>query len=258
SSDETRDGYIDRFWTNVILPEIWVCREHIFTFQDKTISMWVKMLDVAYSGRTKFFDTTYSFQVSLLTDDGEFAAVFGPPADTEPNAFGHTPIIIEQWTHLALTATNDNSGPGGTEAATIRFYVNGRLRAEEPGRDRQSGPFWSKDYHPHLLSTAGFCYLGGYSGGAPEAYIDDFKLYRYPLEQDEIAWLAAKGAAQLYVALDLPQNIVRKVPPGPPFDADNLDIIDFNDYTKLADMWLHRQYWPPVGKYQTPGWWPMP
>jgi hypothetical protein len=52
----------------------------------------------------------------------------------------------------------------------------------------------------------------------------------------------------LYVPLSVtanPVNLVPKVPPGAPFDPNNLDIINFLDYGKLAEDWLKEPTFPP-------------
>jgi len=236
-----------------------------YTFQDKTISVWVKMLKpgdrLDYTSNDKYiFGTTYTWCIALKTELDNFCAVFGPQVgtgDSEPNAFGHTAIKRDVWTHLALVAENDNSGPCGAAACTVRFYVNGRLRAVEPGRDRQDGAFYPT-YTPHIANAGGFTYKGSYLHGAPECYIDDFRLYTAVLNEAEVAYLAADGEPDLYVPLDIEQNMKTKVGDQGVYNPANLDIVDFNDFSALAYMWLHKQYWPPAGKYELPDWWPLP
>jgi hypothetical protein len=250
--------------------------ELFFDFQDKTISVWVKMLTPSVvdpsedyiSNNRHIFSTTYTFEVALKTEEDNFCATFGPQYNVgsdEPNAFGHTAIKRDVWTHLALTAENDMSGPIEDPCrCTVRFYVNGRCMAVEPGRERQVGPFYNQDYHPHIACQGGYQYNGDYAALAPEAYLSDFRLYHYALSQAEIAYLATDsdgdyvGEPSLYVPLDIGQNLQGKVGDQGVYNPANIDIIDFNDFSNVARMWLHKQYWPPAGKYELPAWWPIP
>jgi len=68
--------------------------------------------------------------------------------------------------------------------------------------------------------------------------IDDVRIYSRALSQAEVAYLAAKGASELYIPLVSPAELYSSEPP-------KSRKVDLRDYAILADTWLEDLFWPP-------------
>ena len=74
--------------------------------------------------------------------------------------------------------------------------------------------------------------------------IDEVRFYNYALQAGEVAVLAGLQGS-IYVPLDVPANLVPKSPQGGPYDPNNPDIVNFKDYSVMANNWLAEFLWPP-------------
>jgi len=73
--------------------------------------------------------------------------------------------------------------------------------------------------------------------------INDIRIYDSALSHAEVLYLAGI-ADPTYFPNESPANLVPKVPPGAPFDANNVDIVNFRDYAVMANNWLRQILWP--------------
>jgi hypothetical protein len=101
----------------------------------------------------------------------------------------------------------------------MRVYLNGvlidsRADANSPISDITSFEIGSGWY-------------GGYDG-----LLDDFRIYNYALSAPEIAHVATDGTGIFRFSLLSP------------FDIVNDDMIDFKDFSILAQHWLENSLWP--------------
>jgi hypothetical protein len=142
------------------------------------------------------------------------------------NVTGNVPVADGQWHHVA----------GVYDGSKICLYVDGIV---DTCLDA-SGSFNSSTYNVWIGSNP--VSLQGWTG-----LIDDVRVYNAALTPGNIAVLAGKEG-YIYVPLSIPAgqvNVVPKDPPGAPFDPNNLDIINFLDYGKLAENWLKESPFPP-------------
>ncbi|MBA7617916.1 hypothetical protein ES703_25234 [subsurface metagenome] len=150
------------------------------------------------------------------------------------NVTGNVPVADGQWHHAA----------GVYDGSEICIYIDGIV---DKCMDA-SGSFTSSDYHVWIGSNP--VSEEGWTGE-----IDDVRVYNAALQPGEIAVLAGKEG-MLYVPLSVPANLVNLVPKDPcdsedpnlgtyAFDPNNLDIINFLDYGKLANDWLKESPFPP-------------
>jgi len=148
-----------------------------------------------------------------LTDDGGYHAEF--VRDGSTSGMGLAALMPSgEWVHLAASC----DGTSGT------FYMNGR--AMKTG-DFTLGP----DTNTHVvIGAAEVTGNQGFSGD-----VDDVRLYNYALTGAEVAYLAAEGAAQLYVPL---------LDSAAAVDIYEDEKINFKDYAVLAEDWLETVMWP--------------
>jgi hypothetical protein len=73
--------------------------------------------------------------------------------------------------------------------------------------------------------------------------INDVRIYAEALTHAEILYLAGISEAT-YFPNESPANLVPKVPPGGPFDPNNVDIVNFRDYGVMSSNWLDEILWP--------------
>jgi hypothetical protein len=141
------------------------------------------------------------------------------------NVVGSVPVNDDLWHHAA----------GVYDGSKICVYIDGIV---DTCKDC-SGTFTSSAYHVWI----------GANPVSKEEWtgdLDDVRVYNAALQPGEIAVLAGQEG-MLYVPLSVPAsqvNLVPKVPPGGPFDPNNLDIVNFLDYGELADDWLKEILWP--------------
>jgi hypothetical protein len=138
-----------------------------------------------------------------------------------------------EWHHMVTTY----------DAATLQhhIYANGVPETWPPPEEAIWDPNIT-DITTHTVRIGWtYCDDAGYPDGQFVGYIDDVRIYDYPLSQNEVMYL---GGGTLYVPLVSPANFVPKVGPFG-WNPNNVDMINFKDYTILADHWLEGPtLWP--------------
>jgi hypothetical protein len=123
-----------------------------------------------------------------------------------------------KWHHYALVKK------GSTDF--IAIYHNGQLLCDPNGfADSNVGQIIVQDITMGSFGT----WAGGWAGG-----VDDFRIYNYALSPAEIGYIATNGTGSLPLPLDSPADFYKGVP----------NIVDFKDFTVLAEEWMAQQYWP--------------
>jgi hypothetical protein len=153
-------------------------------------------------------------RVSLTTDDNV----------TKVQATSTTTINNNVWHQVV----------GLRDGDALRLYVNGLLEATTtlPAGYNLSGTSQHNAYVGTITNNSTGSVYKFYQG-----LIDDVRVYNYALSNAEIAYLATKGAAQIYIPLQSPANIYDAEPP-------NSKSVNLRDYALLADMWLEELLWP--------------
>jgi hypothetical protein len=207
-----------------------------------TVSCWANLDSFKYfssfvgngmdtaSDECGFFLYNYGWQ-------GQSGQDFGLAIRTETGtqmSYVETPNIYETGTWYHLAATYDGQ--------YVKIYVDGLVAA---GPTDVGGPIrWisaSSGNYPERFSI-GVWKDPGYDLWV-DGIIDEVRLYNYALSELEILTLAEIG--DTYKPLDSPANLVGKVPPGGPYDPNNLDIVNFADYGVIAEHWLYgTEFWP--------------
>jgi len=82
------------------------------------------------------------------------------------------------------------------------------------------------------LQTVIGCF-GAWGGGWAGA-VDDFRIYNYALSPQEVAYLTTRGTGSVYLPLVSSADLYKSDP----------NIIDFRDFSMLADNWLEQVLWP--------------
>ncbi len=205
-----------------------------------TISCWTKLDSFSYYGAfvSNGTDGEAGFYLGntegASTDEGTFGLSM-MTASGWMDVWPTNTYVINTWYHIA--ASYD-----GQQYAN--FYVDGVL---VEGPVDVGGPMdWvddSGDYPAQFV-------IGSWE--APDwsehidGVIDDVRFYNYGLQKGEIAVLAGLQGS-IYVPLDLPTNLVPRVPDpavDPQYYPDNPDIINFLDYSIVARDWLKEALWP--------------
>jgi hypothetical protein len=147
------------------------------------------------------------------------------------------------WTFCAVVVEPDRAtcymSDGTTLESAVNFDEHVKTSLSEPfniGRDPRG---W--DPYPTATDTRHF-----------KGRLDDARIYDYSLSKNSIAWLA--GVTEVYDPLLSPANLVPKDPcdSADPnlgtgaYDPNNVDIVDFKDYTVMARDWLDEVLWPPL------------
>ena len=208
---------------------------------DITVSAWIKLsvIENAWPAIIAKGDDTESWRISRAgkakdaeADAIEFCAsgvllIEDGWENPYGNVVGSVPVADGQWHHAA----------GVYDGSKICVYVDGIV---DTCKDA-SGSFNSSTYNVWIGANPQT------PAGAWNGQIDDVRVYNCALQPGEIAVLAGKEG-MLYVPLSIPANLVNlvpKVPPGAPFDPNNLDIVNFLDYGELAEDWLKEPTFPP-------------
>jgi hypothetical protein len=126
-----------------------------------------------------------------------------------------------RWNHYAIVKDAD--------ANIMRIYENG-ARIAEVNNANIDTPLL--DVVPTLFR------IGSRSGdnwGMWAGKIDDFRMYDYALDANQIAWVATNGTKSIFVPLAEPTNLKRGSSP---------EVVNFGDFAVLANQWLTEKLWP--------------
>ena len=137
------------------------------------------------------------------------------------------------WTHVAVVY----------DAATtvMTYYLDG----EPPGYTMELDPNIPDiaDDKVHIGDTLNLEFQEGDTSGGFTGDIDDFRIFSSALPHANIMWLAGKAEAT-YFPLEQPSNLYPKVG-SYGWDPNNVDIVDFKDFSILANNWLaEEKLWP--------------
>jgi len=124
-----------------------------------------------------------------------------------------------RWNHYAFVKDSD--------ANIMAIYENGApVKTLSTDIDR-----------PLLLVVPKVLKIGaryGNNWGFWPGKIDDFRMYNYALNANEIAYLATDGTKTRFIPLAEPTNLKSSTP----------EIVNFPDYAEFANQWLSEQLWP--------------
>jgi hypothetical protein len=158
--------------------------------------------------------------------------------------------LVNEWVHVAFTYDADggtcpddadpNMCPPGTPTGYAFGYINGN-------------PGWEGQYDPNIPEIDDdSVWIGDIASQAAKddlglvpfsGNIDEVRIYNYVLPHSNIMWLAGK-AEPTYFPLEEPSNLYPKVGSFG-YDPNNQDIVDFKDFTVIADHWLEGPtLWP--------------
>ena len=155
------------------------------------------------------------------------------------NWVGSEPLGVKDntWHHTVVTYDADGAADGN---GLIKVYLD----CEPPSESARMVDPWGKPWNipcidlDHVLIGSTFDEIAQGEGVGDDFIgdIDNVRIYDYILPHSAIVWLC--GETMTYFPNTSPANLVPKVPPGGPFDPNNLDIINFRDYAVMANNWL--------------------
>ena len=250
-------------------------------FQNRTIAVWVKNDgDQNDEYRTNIFSSHSDYRIELsisgMVLHGGTALEFRLNDDPALrwHRLANGTLDINEWHHAAFTIGNRTDDANFVYAEILLDGVSialGNQSTNPAGYDlpRHEGP---------CLRGAN---IGSYNDGERRfvnATLDDFRIYDYNMPEEdvnELCQLEKDGSTvsykdpnliiwykfnetsgyiaedsgrdkdtHIYHPLHSAANIIKKDPPGGPYDPNNPDIVNFVDYAALADDWLIERMWP--------------
>jgi hypothetical protein len=146
--------------------------------------------------------------------------------NSEPSFIAHVwgweeqilPLDVGVWHHFAMTY----------DGTTIQYFGDGIWRDTDPGKSNVQNLTHAGRFHVGKRVTSGLHFPGD---------VDEVRVYSYVLSDEEIAYLAVKGGAQLYIPLVSPANLYDNEPNG-------LKWINFRDHAIISGSWLDEVLWP--------------
>lgn len=180
--------------------------------QGGSISAWVKSSGLNFSWASVITKGLYSWRLIRNNVSGAMSFHFNIAGGGEYQANGTTPILDNQWHHLA--AVYDGS--------RIALYVDGLLDASCPTPNP-------------VNATADPVWIGGRVDRPWDrnwtGWIDEVRLYPFPLSEEQIRFLAGLG----------PLRVIEELR-STDLTADGL--IDMEDLAAFVLGWLQSSYWP--------------
>ncbi len=247
-------------------------------FQNRTIASWVKNddYDQEESYRVHIFSSTsYDIGLNIGATGTREGNLEGRLEDCKMTRIPDSHLDVNEWHHVALVMGNKSID----NYVYCELYLDGAWIADNENPGTGGSAVASDTIARHTGTRLPNANIGSYEDGGSrfiQATLDDFRIYDHNLPAQDVNELyegtdgAVPGDANLilwykfdetsgYIAEDSGRdkdthiyhpmnssaNIVEKVPPGPPYDPDNKDIVNFVDYAALADDWLVEKMWPP-------------
>jgi hypothetical protein len=142
-----------------------------------------------------------------------------PPQSLNSPAARTSDFGGSRWNHYAVVKDAD--------ANVMSIYENGRQIAT-----------LSADIASPLFSSAPDTFRIGARGNSSSGSagrLDDFRMYDYALDANQIAWVATNGTKSLFVPLVESTNLKMGSPP---------EIVNFGDFALFANQWLTEKLWP--------------
>lgn len=153
----------------VVLPEGIVA-----DVEDFTISYWVNLNTLQYWGRVFDFGSGQDINSFMAPNDGHFRFVIKKDTETgEQILNSNIKVNTNEWTHIAVT------GHYGGEFATITMYVNGVVAA-------MSDKIFTSRMADMGVTTQNYLGKSQWPDPTIDGRIDDFRLYKRALTQDEV------------------------------------------------------------------------
>jgi len=161
------------------------------------------------------------------------------------------PGLIGEWQYVTVTYDADggtcpdepvdpNACPPGTPTGFFMVYVNGI-----PGWEGEFDPNIPEidDDQVYIGDTASPAQKDDLGLSAYDGDIDEVRIYTYALSHENVMWLAGIAEAT-YFPNEEPSNLYLKVGDYG-FDPNNVDIVDFKDFSVIAENWLaEEKLWP--------------
>ena len=189
----------------------------------------------------------------------------GGPSNPDDISFVHdnwyiTATVVEKqevggigkWHSVAVTydadggtcqpGTDPNWCTPGQPTGIFRTYLDG-MPTDEPQQYDPSIPEDSIKDIVRLCASHSSIHMADVETVPFVGDIDEIRVYDMPLTHAEVLYLSGIPDPT-YFPNTSPANLVLKDPPGPPFDPNNLDIVNFLDYGKLAEHWLEQKLFP--------------
>jgi hypothetical protein len=159
--------------------------------------------------------------------------------------------LVDGWNYVAVTYDADggicpddpddpNACPPGTVTGYVLIYINGF-------------DDWEGQFDPNIPDIDDdSVWIGDTASQAQKddlglvpfvGNIDEVRIYNYVLTHSNVMWLAGK-AEPIYFPLEEESNLYPKVGDYG-FDVNNVDIVDFRDFSVIAENWLaEEKLWP--------------
>jgi hypothetical protein len=165
-------------------------------------------------------DPSIAINLGCWKNPGQYRWDCGTPWSFENRVAGRHQDKLEwtgRWNHWVFTK-DTRVGPAEAKGR-MEIYLNGVLYDSRTGTDSPIEGITSFEI--------GQGWYGRYDG-----LIDDFQIYDYALSAPEVAYLASDGTGILEATIPLAA------------DLDYNGFVDFNDYARLASLWLSEGLWP--------------
>jgi hypothetical protein len=202
-----------------------------------TFSMWLNMNVTTPS------DWGGPFEIKRASDNGASVRVFttpwGNPFPTGPQIhFSHvspgTAVTVTtsqrkfsdfggRWNHWAFVKSPTN----------MTIYCNGQLYGDVNSTTNPAvyGPLFDSTLYQFVIG--GRYYIGSQYYGR----MDDFKVYDYALNANQVAYLATDGTGSVFLPMTSPGNLKSSGNP-------HTEKIDFGDLAIMCSQWRTIQLWP--------------
>ena len=139
-------------------------------------------------------------------------------------------VFDNEWHHVVVTYDADAELDGGL----IEVYLDGDPPSQNiivapniPNIDLDT-VLIGDTYNPDIEVEGIVPFVG---------QIDDVRIYDYPLSLANVLWLAGHSS-NVYFPLESTSNLLPKLPPPATYDPNDPDVVNFRDYSIIADHWL--------------------
>ena len=134
-------------------------------------------------------------------------------------------------------------GPEGSATGLLTVYLDG-LATDDPANFDPNIPGINDDV-VRIGASVSTIHMEDIVAAYFFGDINDIRVYDIALTAAEVLWLGGVAEKTYFPLVDrTTANLVPKDPPGAPFDANNVDIINFRDYRVMAENWLDEILWP--------------
>jgi hypothetical protein len=187
---------------------------------------WASVFTMFDSGGVQLFEAQVPTPWITANQDFGPAVRFVSPLGTQVFSTGrrHLQEFGGRWNHFALVVDSVND--------SVRCYLGGFILADI---NNWTGSMWAAPSTFTIASRSPVTGGGSYPWGFWPGKLDDFRIYNYALDVNEIAYIATDGTGHYYEPLYAPATDL--VPSG-------ASRVNFRDYAVLADQWMLQVLWP--------------